>query len=240
MRYRLVVLTHGDCAPLEATLQSFAQMVHPAPQDAFLIYDGPELYGLGSPHPRLGAVMPEGGPWAIMTTGGLGFCGATRLAWRAAVGHTDPPASTHEHVFYLEHDFRFTRPVDLRALADVLDHAPGLCQMQLMRDAVSEEERAAGGLFELRRAGYTERILLETGAGATRELARFQLHRMYLTTNPSLMRRDWMAANPWPDYPEQCEGRFGLDLVEQGWAFGVWGDGSPWVTHAGVRTGFGY
>jgi hypothetical protein len=235
MRYSLVVLTHGDCAPLEATLLSFATHVTPRPASCVLLYDGPQLYGHGTPHPKLAPVSDH--PWLIATTERQrGFCEATRIAWSLAIGHN--PGEEHEHVFYLEHDFLFERPVDLRDVAQVLDSNQRLCQMQFMRDAVSEEERAAGGLHALRRAGYepVEAFL----PGPSGQPLRWLEHQMYFSTNPSLMRRDWMEAHPWPSYPRECEGRFGLDLVAAGHRFGVWGQGEAWVRHAGVRTGFGY
>lgn len=240
MRYRLIVLTHGDCAPLEATLASFAAHVTPAPESCVLVYDGPELYGALSPHPNLSAVETEI-PWTIATMPEGrqgGFCAATRRAWSFGGGENALSHQEHDHVFYLEHDFLFLRRVDLRDLAAPLDSNKRLAQMALMRDAVSEEEHAAGGLFELRRSGYQQLASFLPGpSGAPVE---YLEHTAYLTTNPSLMRRDWMADHPWPDYPQQCEGRFGIDLVADGWRFGAWGEGEPWVRHAGVRTGFGY
>lgn len=236
MRYRLVVLTHGDCVPLERTLRSFVEHVTPAPFDAVLVYDGPELYGAASPAPNIGVVDTV---WTIATTPSRGgFCAATKRAWDLASREVVPELDV-DHVFWLEHDFDFLRPVDLRDLAHVIDRrATHLAQMALMRDAVNPDERDAGGLYQLRRAGYEH--VMDFVPGPSGANIDYLEHRLYFTTNPSLMRRDWMAAHPWPDYTSECEGRFGLDLVADGWSFGAWGNGEPWVGHAGVRDGFGY
>lgn len=223
MNYRLVVLTHGDAPQLEPCLESFREMVTPQPTSRHAFVDGD---GALPPVEPLGPF--EG--WA----GGkqLGFCGNCELAWLGAA-----LADGHEHVFWLENDFVFTRPLDLQPLAAVLDANPMLAQMALMRNAVSDVEIAAGGLVESRPGEYEQRFSgAETGAAAHPWFE----HRSYLTTNPSLMRRGFMAANPWPDYTSECEGRFGIDLVARGYSFGVWGSGEPWVDHVGERVGHGY
>jgi hypothetical protein len=184
-----------------------------------------------SPEPSLVLAFHDGAGYAYMPFGGQfrvvagasqrGFCGATRELWAGAA------AGWCDYVFYLEHDFEFLRPVDLTQLAVVLDANPALAQMALMRDAVNAEEKAAGGLYESRPGQYAKRDgWLE--------------HSAYLTTNPSLMSAEFMRRNPWPDYPDRCEGRFGIDLLDAGYRFGAWGTGEPWVRHIGERTGFGY
>ena len=169
-----------------------------------------------------------------------GFCTVTYRAWREAV------LPGPDHVVWLEHDFVLNRSVDWRQMAQVLDAHPSLAQMQLMRNAVNEQELAAGGLFESRPGQYTRQVDyaddLDAGDQAGPEIP-WLSHKAYFSTNPSLMRRDWMAANPWPDpelVPERCEGIYGFDLVQDGWHFGVWGTGEPWTEHVGVRDGHGY
>lgn len=121
MRYRLVVLTHGESATLRDTLASYMENVTPEPVETRLVYDGnplrmnPDLNGLRFPppltlhHPMQG---DTGTDWSE------GFCKASRRAWDAACSDAVQPA---EYAFWLEHDFMFTRPVDLMPLADVLD-----------------------------------------------------------------------------------------------------------------------
>lgn len=155
---------------------------------------------------------------------GAGFCGATRILWQKAV------LVGNDYVFWLEHDFLFNRPVDLHELAQELDENQRLTQISLMRDPVSAPEITAGGLFE---------FLQGDSMWDKQSWGYIQTHYV-ITTNPSLMRSQFMAANRWPDYPNQCEGRFGVDLRERGFVAGVWGEGAPWVSHIGIRDGHGY
>lgn len=228
MNYRLIVLTHGDdpaCA--EVTLDSFGEMVTPAPSELVIVRDGPgHSYVPGwAPNQWIGVQASEEP---------VGFCAATRYAWTRAAAAPDA-----DYVFWLEHDFEFIRPVNLAELAAVLSSEPTVAQMALMRDAVNQTEKAAGGLYESRPGQYTSRAYYASGPDPGRGHPWLE-HRAYLTTNPSLMRRSFMQHNPWPDHPAECEGRFGIDLVERGYSFGVWGHGEPWVRHIGERTGFGY
>jgi hypothetical protein len=213
VNYTLAVLTHGRGSMLTETLRSFRDNVEPQPVRVLVHSDA----GFGQwrvPFPRLNVrVEREPRP--------LGFCGATRSLWRRAMDEATA------YVFWLEHDFRFLRPLDLTAIAATLEDQPELAQMALMRNAVNEAELAAGGLFESRRGEYEE-------------VDGWLRHRSYFTTNPSLMRRPFMEAHPWPDHESECEGRYGLDLVAAGFSFGVWGHGEPWVEHVGIRSGFGY
>lgn len=153
-----------------------------------------------------------------------GFCRATSALWEKAL------QVGNEYVFWLEHDFVFMRPLDLRELATVLDATDRLSQIALMRDAVNAIEKKAGGLFESRN-GPERWERYEWG---------YAQGDYVMTTNPSLMKFAFMSANPWPDYESECEGKFGIDLHERGFVGGVWGDGSPWVKHIGVRTGHSY
>lgn len=233
--YRLVVLTHGAGATLERCLTAFVQHVTPAPKEVVLIVDGP----LRDMHTNAWSEATRGAGYAWDTSLVIGadtqrgFCHATARAWAEGA---KPGVS---HVFHLEHDFEIAEPVDLRDLAEVLDETPALAQMSLMRQAVNHAERAAGGLYELRRDDYELRTMCTTNA----KDVHFLRHRMYVTTNPSLMRRDWMEQHPWPDphmVTAECEGIYGWALREQGWDFGVWGDGTPNCMHVGVRDGIGY
>lgn len=248
--YRLVILTHGASSTLEACLRSFAEHVSPAPAELVIVVDGP----VTDAH-RLHAVnMPDffGSYWFLPSHNGQeGFCKATARAWAEGA----KPGVTHS--VHLEHDFLLTRDVDWREVASVLDVNPQLAQMALMRDAVNDEEKAAGGLFESRRDEYAKRDFTTRydvsyppgsnghGAVLTEVESEFKWlqHRSYLTTNVSIMRRDWMEAHPWPDpeiVPLNCEGLHGFGLVQEGWYFGVWGSGEPWTEHVGVRDGSGH
>lgn len=224
MNYRLAVLTHGAGPYLTRALASFRTHVQPLPADAVLYADGMDAIN----HARAAIVGYDEWPWSM---GGMpepeGFCEGTRALWREAA-KMSPESLLLEprFVFWLEHDFTFDRGVNLNRLAEVLDAHPDLAQMSLMRQAVSQEEIEAGGLYESRADEFDDR-------GDWLE------HRSYFTTNPSLIPTPLMLERMPPPGPE-CEGRFGIELVEDGLSFGVWGDGSPWVRHFGIRTGFDY
>jgi hypothetical protein len=232
VRYRLAVLTHGPGETLTRALTSFREHVTPEPEQTIVMRDG-EFIEIDVPPDGLGDLV-----WT-MTGSQRGFCGATRALWEVAVD-AEPEV---EFVFWLEHDFEFVRPVDLEELIIEMGYSATedfpLAQMALMRDAVNEQEKAAGGLFESRRDQFEARP--GTVDGSYRPGRGWSRHRAYFTTNPSIMTRAFMAENSWPDYVEQCEGRFGIDLVAKGYSFGAWGDGQPWVKHIGRREGgFGY
>ena len=217
LNYRLAVLTHGPDSDshVARALAAFREHVTPMPEAITIHRDS-----------------------------GLGFCGATAKLWAAMV------ETGNEYVFWLEHDFLVARPVDLRDLAAVLEAEPKLAQLALMRDAYSDEEKAAGGLFEYRtrlgdyrtRRHYVYEDDLDAGDQMGREVGQHPwLEQSFFTTNPSLMRRDFMAAHPFPDDGEpHCEGRFSIALREQCWSFGTWGEGSVYVNHIGRRDGSGH
>ncbi len=211
MTYRLVLVSHGPAGQLRRVLGAFAQYVRPAPTELLAVLDGHDA-----------AVPPadELGPWQVHVAERAGFCATTQRAW-AMCAKPGP-----DFVFYLENDFVITRSVELKEVARVLSVFPEMAQMALMRDAVNEQEKEAGGLYESLRDDYT-------CVGAYLE------HQAYFTTNPSLMRRDFMSRWPWP-VGSECEGKFGSELVKAGYTFGVWGTGEPWCKHIGERDGFGY
>lgn len=229
MNYRLAILTHGTDGQLDRTLPSFFEYVYPHPSEIVVYHDGgmlPLRRGWEITGYTFEAMRLPGGP-------PKGFCAATRQLWKAAA---EPGPSL---VFWLEHDFEFFRTVDLRDAATVLADNPQIAQIALMRDAVNAEEKAAGGLWELRREQYEFRFTKDDPALRVPWVPWME-HSAYFTTTPSLMLRSFMEANPWPTYGSECEGRFGIDLRSRGFSFGVMGQGEPWVRHVGVRSGFGY
>lgn len=234
LSYRLVVLTHGDSSTLTAALAAFDEHVTPRPAETILVYDGAEPSEPVRDYIR----AREGNSYWSLTHGPLGFCGATAYAWSlgAELGV--------EYAFYLEGDFEVCRPVDLGDLAGVLAADHTVAQMALMRDAANEREKAAGGLFESRPGEYEKRFPFRfeqvAGQNHIADVNTWLAHRSYFTTNPSLMLRQFIAANPWPDHTHFCEGKFGIELLAKGYSFGAWGDGSVYARHTGVRTRTGY
>lgn len=175
--------------------------------------------------------------FTIVSTGQRsGFGGAIRSAWQYIRDHDHSP-----FVFHLEDDFLFERPVDLDAMAYVLQHRHYLAQMALRRQPWNDTERAAGGIIEADPDAFAE---VDAGLDTWLE------HRKFFTTNPHLLRRDVIIHTCWPE-GEQSEGHYGLNLLEHGYAnvragevrFGYWGMRASGVavTHIGnVRVGTGY
>lgn len=239
MRYLLVAVTHGASPHIAAALDSVRRNVSPVPARGLLWVDGPD-----EGDAALDTVAAIGlHSWTV--TGSArqqGFCNTYADAWHEAVEEAFRFDCTH--VLWLEADFVFERLVDVAALAELLRTAPGLAQVALMRNAVNEQEIAAGGLFESRRGEY-EKFVVSVKQEPVVHGARLRgypwlRHRSYFTTNPCLMTVDFMHAHPWPHYEAECEGLFTHDLLAEGLSFAVWGSGEPWVEHVGVRTGFGY
>lgn len=166
--------------------------------------------------------------------GRQGFGGAIRAAW-AALDHPDTFRPADERfVFHLEDDFTFNRPVDLAAMATVLDRRPHLAQLALRRQPWNDEERGAGGIVEQHPDDFRE---VSDADGYV-----WLEHRRFFTTNPSLYRRA-LCASSWPTGPNS-EGRFTHQLLQDhDLRFGYWGarDSGEAVTHIGrERAGVGY
>lgn len=167
----------------------------------------------------------------------LGFCGAIQHGWerlRIDIG----PAHAFDYVLHVEEDWRFDRPIDLAAMAHLLDHSVSIAQVALRRNAVAPSEIKAGGLVELWPDEYLDKCL----DGDERALEYPWLdHGLYFTTNPSLYRAS-LLDRAWPNGPG-CEEAFSRALIADGFRFAMWGSrrGGPWITHTGkTRTGTGY
>lgn len=161
--------------------------------------------------------------------GRLGFGGAIRFMWRYLSAWGEQP-----YVFHLEDDFTFSRDVNLEAMIAVLDKNPHLAQLALRRQPWNDEERAAGGVVELRPDTYADCF---DGKNDWLE------HSNFLTTNPSLYRRA-LCSQGWPEDPHS-EGKMGAQLraISDQVRFGFWGarDSGEWVRHVGLeRAGHGY
>lgn len=159
----------------------------------------------------------------------LGFDGAIREGWQRIRRIRPIP----RYCLHLEADFVFLEPVDLAGMADLLDRQPDVAQVALKRQAVNQEELAAGGIVELSPDDFTER---SDGRATWME------HRRWWTTNPSLYRTELVHAADWPVGPDS-EGRFTHMLLrDPGLRFAIWGAkfDPPRVEHIGVRVGVGY
>lgn len=208
MDYLLIVLTHDGGATLRRCLESFVEQVTPPPTDAVLIEDGPHM------------VPVEWWTGRRVNLGRQqGFCKAVAAGWLEAQRSECP------FVFWLEHDFLFHEPVDLRDVAAVLGRNRHLAQMSLLRQPVSPAEIARGGILN----GFAHHRCEDFMSGAD-----WIEHDEYWTTNPSLFPQPLARYHDWPEGPE-CEGRFGQHLRANGYSFGVWGHGQQQVEYIGER-----
>lgn len=153
----------------------------------------------------------------------LGYGGAIRAAWEKVDA---------DWVFHLEGDFTFNAAVDVIGMIDVLRARPDLAQIVLKRQPWNPQEVAAGGIIEQHPGDYSEVV---DGPYV------WTTHRRFFSTNPCVYARH-IVERGWPTGTES-EGRFGLDLVADGYHFAFWGGKGdpPAVHHIGVqRAGGGY
>lgn len=225
LKYRLVVLTHGEDKTLSRTLESFQAYVSPLPTEWAVHADGSQ--GRKAAHAWANE-QDDGQIWHHFSGSWTqeGFCTATQKAWHLA---RKPGV---EFVFWLEHDFEFTKKLELGDLATVLDSDPLLLQMALYREPVNADEQRYGGYLQQHEGAYR--------AAEANGYRWFETQRNW-TTNPSLIPRRVTNEFEWP-LRDQCEGHFGFDVkgLEPNAIFGIWGDGEPWCRHIGERTGYGY
>lgn len=237
LRYELAVLTHGRAKPLLGTLASFREQVRPEPARIRVFADA--VADLASVVGAVRGTFPDLEDPDVSATHPSrqnGFCRATTRLWAAAASDEEV-----DYVFWLEHDFRVERRVSLEQMASLLEQEPDLAQVALVRNAENHQERRAGGLIASRPGAFEARQSTVEAEGVGWVVPWLE-HRAFFTTNPSLMRRDFMRENPFPDDEQpHCEGRFGIELVRRGFRFAYWGDGIPWVQHVGDRQdGTGY
>lgn len=157
----------------------------------------------------------------------LGFAGAVQQGWRQVL------ATGADWLFHLEMDFTFNAPVPVESMIELLAEKPYLAQVVLKRQAVNDEERAAGGIVELHPDDFRQRV--EGGTIWTE-------HRRFWSTNPSVYSTK-LCRHGWPQIP--CsEGVFTHRLLEDPDArFAFWGGkfDAPLVEHIGHdRAGTGY
>jgi hypothetical protein len=162
-----------------------------------------------------------GTPWRY------GFAGAYGNAWRYLADRPE------RFIFATEDDFTFNRPVDLSAMAALLDRRPYLAQVALRRQPWNEHEKAAGGVVEQHPADYVD---------CSDDDAQWLEHRRFFTTNSGLYRTD-LCRLGWPQ-AQHSEGILTHQLLAgPDTRFAFWGErgDDPWVTHIGMkRVGTGY
>ena len=208
-RYALVVTSHRGDLYLPWTLGLAREML---PWDSFvqrLVIDD-------------AGGAPEGNDYALMRAPQrLGLAEAVRAAWSLVM------QSAPTHVFHLEEDFHLTEPVDLDAMADVLDEYGNLAQLTLKRQPWNPQEAAAGGIVEANPDAYVQVDHPHV----------WTQHRECFSLNPSLIparviRGGWPVGN---------EAEQTARLVGDGAVFGFWGGkwDPPRCIHVGAQGGMG-
>ncbi len=221
----VLVMTDGRLDCLRASLASVMVHLH-GPVTRWVVHDdtGDARY-----HQLLTRHLTA--TWELVTTPSRsGFGGAYRHAYDWIVANDDAG-----YVFSTEDDFVLTRPVDLMAMAQVLAERDHLTQLALRRQPWNATEKAAGGIVESHPAEYTDRS--DTDGHAWLE------HRLFHTTNPSLLPRRILTDHRWPTGPSS-ETAFSADLfTDTDACAGYWGsrDSGEWCRHIGhQRVGRGY
>jgi hypothetical protein len=157
-----------------------------------------------------------------------GFGGAINSAW----DHISP--YDVDYIFHLEDDFTFRRPVPLVDMAALLEAKPNLYQIALRRQAWNDEEKRAGGVIER----WPDQFHQETFVDFVGVSQGWISHRMFYTTNPSLVPRRVFENERLPNVKD-AEGHFFQGIIKKDphAQFGYWGyktDG-PWVEHIGTQ-----
>ena len=169
--------------------------------------------------------------WRIIDTGKRsGFAGAYRSAWAWLRQHC-----TTDWVFSTEDDFVLTTDVDLDELTAIMDTDARLAQLALLRQPWNHTEKAAGGIIAAHPYDFFQ---------VSHGTRHWVTHRRFFTTNPHLVRTEFIRSHDWPD-GEQSEGRFGVELfaADPRTVCGFYGHRTdpPRVEHIGIqRVGTGY
>jgi hypothetical protein len=228
----LIVITNGRDDYLKETIASFENMVDGDIGVRLLYDDTGDQAHVRRMVERWGDrfhVAPSRESIRVRGFGGaIGYCWDWIRGWN--VSSTDDPVT---HVFHLEDDFTFNRPVNLDHLARILDRHRYLAQLALRRQPVNEHERTAGGVVECWPDEYVE---VEHADHVWLE------HRLFWTTNPSLYRASFCDIG-WPVSSASEQIFTGLMRQDPAVRFGYWGarDSGEWVRHIGEqRTGKGY
>lgn len=214
MNVATLILTNGRRDCIARTIPSLRESVTPL---------GPLLVADDSGDPDYVRWLDRFGPDRMLVP--LPSAGYAVAMWRA-LGWV--AASEFDWVFVVEDDFVFHRPVDLEAMAAVMDADPRIAQMVLLRQPWYPSEKRSGGVLErfdpaalTRHDGWTE-------------------HRLFWSMNPHLVRRSFLAEHRWP-LGDRSERRFGQAVFrDPETVVGMWGT-EPWVEHIGTeRVGTGY
>ncbi len=219
MKLCLVVVGDGRFEYLQQTLASARDAItHPITTRIMIDDSGDTGYG---------QILEQFYPEFVHVHGGRrGLAGAVQAGFDAAL------ASDPDYVFWLEEDWLFERPVEMKAMADLLDIHPDLCTMTLKRgiEYGNAHEVAAGGWMEADPASYHDRD------GYVEHVHNFSL-------NPGLLPRKTLELG-WPSGPIGTGNEDGMTgrCLDAGYRFAYWGQTSdpPAVIHIGQQRAAGW
>lgn len=230
----IVIIGDGRDAYLRQCVGSLGQLYGPISEQ--WMYDDS-----GSPAYRkeLASRYPS---WRHINGGARQGCaGAFQQVWRQVNAGTRA-----DFVFLIEQDFRFVRPIQLSAMAGLLDDRPYLAEVALLRQPWNSEEKRAGGIVEWHPDWYMDMTDVKD------RKRRYWLEHRSFTTNPCLFRRSLLGV-PWPDHRPEAysEGVFSHHIHTDGIPgipgsqvrCAYWGKrgSGHWVEHIGYeRIGTGY
>lgn len=151
----------------------------------------------------------------------MGTVKAVQSVWKAAL------RTRADYVFHTEEDFTYNEPIDIDALAGLLESDSQLAQVVLKRDPYSWPEIEAGGFMELRPSQYVD---TDSPVGPWVD------HRRLFSSNPSLIPRRVLELG------FIGEAKFGQRCVDAGYRFAYWGRTTdpPRVTHIGQVRSVGW
>lgn len=223
MTATLTVVTDGRRECIDVTVDAALEHLHGIEIERILICDDSGDAGY---HRWLTQRFTDPRITFYGSDGRSGYARAAGRAWRASV-----EAGT-DHVFWLEDDFILTEPVDLAAMARVLDEVPHLVQLMLKRQAWWANEVEAGGVCEFAPERFHDR---------SNDRGDHWVEYDAYWSNPHLTTRAFMAAHHWPDCAHS-EAVFGGIVVAEGSRGAFWGrrEDPPRVEHVGIRQGTGY
>ncbi len=221
VEYDLVMLSNGRREYLLETYKSFREHASTAPANCTIVND--------SGDPAFRDWLEKSDTFKdfmkVHHAKNRGFGMATTSAWEQAAKAKSP------YVFYLEEDFVFDRPFIIRDMAQVLQDRSDLAQVALLRAPFFKAELKAGSIPNEHPKHYTRQT--------TRGI-RFLKHKLFYTTNPSLMKRETFASG-WPGTKPHSERAKTGEFVVDGKEFAFMGWGESWCHHIGEqRTGRGY
>jgi glycosyltransferase involved in cell wall biosynthesis len=222
----VIVVTDGRDEYLDRCVASLHEQVTGDIGEWWMHDDG------GTPDYRAGLADRYPG-WRHINPGPdrAGCAGAFQSVWRHLRDGTRA-----DHIFLVEGDFQFCRPIDLDAMAGLLDERPYLAEVALRRQPWNDAEKAAGGIVELHPDWYTDR---DDSQGR-----QWLEQRAFFTTNCPVFRQSLLDV-PWPAHQDGCysEGTFHRQLVTSGIPevlgdqvrYAYWGsrDSGVWVQHIG-------